>query len=268
MSMGGWRYVAASVIGTSHEKTGGACQDANDCQIYVSPAGEKILVALVADGAGSAACGGEGAAIAARTLLGLMNEHLDSGMTVEQVTSDTVSSWITTTQNLLEEEAKAVSRERRDFACTTLGLLISDSCAACLQVGDGVIVLADSEEHAYGHVFWPDRGEYANTTHFVTEDDAIEHLQFESVKRRIVEAALLTDGLQAIALNYQQRSAHEPFFKGLFAPLRTAEEGRSRELSDSLAAFLASPRVNEKTDDDKTLVLASRFDSGLAIRAV
>jgi hypothetical protein len=175
---------------------------------------------------------------------------------------------MTTIQNLLEEEAKAVSRERRDFACTILGLIVSESCAACLQVGDGVIVLADSEEHAYGHVFWPDRGEYANTTHFVTEDHAIEHLQFESVKRRVVEAALLTDGLQTIALNYQQRTAHEPFFKGLFAPLRTAEEGCPRELSESLAAFLTSPRVNEKTDDDKTLVLASRTDSGLPIPAV
>jgi hypothetical protein len=268
MNVGGWRYIAASVIGTSHEKTGGACQDANGCQIYASPDGEKILAAAVADGAGSAVCAGEGAAITSRALLGLIEEHLDSGRTVEQVTSDTVRGWITAIQNLLKEEATAVSRERRDFACTILGLIVSDSYAACLQVGDGVIVLADSEENAYGHVFWPDRGEYANTTHFVTEDDAIEHLQFESINRRVMEAALLTDGLQAIALNYQQRTAHEPFFKGLFAPLRTAEEGCSRELSESLTAFLASPRVNEKTDDDKTLVLASRIDSGLAIPVV
>jgi len=268
MSFGGWRYVAASVIGTSHEKTGGACQDANDCYVYASPAGEMILAAAVADGAGSAACGGEGAAITSRALLGLIKEHLESGRTVEQVTNDTVRSWLTSIQNLLTEEAKAVSRERRDFACTILALIVSDTCAACLQVGDGVIVVADSEEHAYGHVFWPDRGEYANTTHFVTEDDAIEHLQFESINRRIVEAALLTDGLQSIALNYQRRTAHEPFFKGLFAPLRTAEEGCSRELSESLAVFLASPRVNEKTDDDKTLMLASRIDSGSAIQAV
>ena len=268
MNMGGWRYVAASVIGTSHEKTGGTCQDANDCQIYALPAGETVLAAAVADGAGSAGCGGEGAAITCRALLGQMVEHLDSGKSVEQVTGDTVKFWITTIQNLLEAEARAVSRERRDFACTILGLLVGESCAACLQVGDGAIVLADSEEHVYGHVFWPDRGEYANTTHFVTEDDAIEHLQFASINRGVVEAALLTDGLQTMALNYQQRTAHEPFFKGLFAPLRTAEEGCSRELSEALAAFLSSPRVNEKTDDDKTLVLASRSDSGLATPAV
>jgi hypothetical protein len=268
MSMGGWRYVAASVIGTSHEKAGSTCQDASDCQIYALPAGEQVLAAAVADGAGSAVCGGEGAAKACRALLGLMVEHLDSARTVEQVTIDTVRSWITTIQNVLEEEAKAVSRERRDFACTILGLLVGESCTACLQVGDGVMVLADSEEHAYGHVFWPDRGEYANTTHFITEEDAIEHLQFECIKRRVVEAAVLTDGLQTIALNYQQRTAHEPFFKGLFAPLRTVEEGCSRELSESLAVFLSSPRVNEKTDDDKTLVLASRSGPGLAIPTV
>lgn len=268
MSMGGWRYVAASVIGTSHEKAGGACQDANECRIYALPAGERVLAAAVADGAGSAVCGGEGAASSCRTLLGLMDEHLHSGKTIEDVTKETAISWLTSIQNVLEEEARAVSRERRDFACTLLGLIVGQSCAACLQVGDGVIVLADSEEHAYGHVFWPDRGEYANTTHFVTEQDVVEHLQFESVNRRILEVALLTDGLQAVALNYQQQIAHEPFFKGLFAPLRTAEEGPSSELSESLAAFLTSPRVNEKTDDDKTLVLASRIDSAGAAPAI
>jgi hypothetical protein len=269
MSMGGWRYVAASVIGTSHEKAGGTCQDANGCQIFAPRAGDKVLMAAVADGAGSAVCGGEGAAITCRALLELMGDHLDSGGTIEEIALDTVRSWMTTIQNLLEEEARAVSRERRDFACTILGLMVGESCAACLQIGDGVIVLADSEERAYGHVFWPDRGEYANTTHFVTEEGAIEHLQFDSVKRRVVEAALLTDGLQNIALNYQQRTAHEPFFRGLFTPLRTAEEeGCSHELSESLAAFLSSPRVNEKTDDDKTLVLASRTGSDMATPAV
>jgi len=267
MSMGGWRYIAASVIGTSHEKTGGACQDANACQIVALPSGEEVLLAVVADGAGSAICAGEGAAKSCRALLALMEQHFASGRTVEQVTRDTASSWIASIQNVLEEEALAVSRERREFACTILGLLVGESQAACLQIGDGVIVLSDSE-HVYGHVFWPDRGEYANTTHFVTEDDASEHLQFASINRRIVEAALLTDGLQAIALNYQQQSAHEPFFKGLFAPLRTAEEGCARELSKYLATFLSSPRVTEKTDDDKTLVLASRIDPRPAQPAV
>jgi hypothetical protein len=264
MNEGGWRTVAASVIGTSHEKAGGLCQDANLCEVHSLANGEQILIAVAADGAGSAEYGGPGAAQTCSALLALMREHLRRGHRVEQITRETAESWITTIQGVLDAEAKAASRERRDFACTVLGLLIGDLGAACLQIGDGVIVVADSEERLYGHVFWPDRGEYANTTHFVTEDEAIRHLQFESIERRIVEAALLTDGLQAIALNYQEQTAHGPFFTGLFAPLRNAEEGRLQDLSDSLVAFLSSQRVNEKTDDDKTLVLASRTVSGSA----
>ena len=264
MTQGGWRYVAASIVGTSHEKVGGACQDANDFQVYLLPSGENVLVAAVADGAGSAACGGEGAARACSVFVGLVNDHLSSGNTVEQISLETAKFWTTVIQSALGKEAESVSRDRRDFACTLLGLVAGNSCTACLQIGDGVMVVADSEEHAYGHVFWPDRGEYANTTHFVTQDEALEHLQFDSVRREIVEVALLTDGLQSIALNYQQQTAHEPFFRGLFAPLRGLGEGRSHELSRSLAEFLSSPRVNEKTDDDKTLVLACRINTFLA----
>jgi hypothetical protein len=260
MTVGGWRYIAASVIGTSHEKAGGTCQDANDCQIYRLPNGEKVLVAVVADGAGSARCGGEGAFRACSEFVGLVNHHLSSGHPVDQISIQTAKSWLGVIQRALDKDAESMSRERRDFACTLLGLVVGEGCTACLQIGDGAIVVADSEEHVYGHVFWPDRGEYANTTHFVTQDEAVEHLQFESVRRQIVEVALLTDGLQGIALNYQQQSAHEPFFKGLFAPLRSVDEGHSYELSQSLVAFLSSSRVKEKTDDDKTLVLASRAD--------
>lgn len=263
MTQGGWRYIAASVIGTSHQKVGGTCQDANDCQVYLLPSGEKVLAAAVADGAGSAAFGGEGASRACSGFLGLVNDHISSGNSVEQISVETAKFWVSVIQRVLVKEAESVSREPREFACTLLGLVVGESYAACLQIGDGVMVVADSEEHAYGHVFWPDRGEYANTTHFVTQDDALEHLQFQSVRRKIVEAAILSDGLQNIALNYQQQTAHEPFFRGLFAPLRDLQEGRSDELSRSLVTFLSSSRVNEKTDDDKTLVLACRANSSL-----
>lgn len=264
MTPGGWRYVAASVVGTSHEKLGGVCQDANDCQVCVLPDGDNVFVAAVADGAGSAAHGGEGAATACSLFLSLVNGHLSSGSGVEQISLETSRSWIGVIQNALKAEAESVSLDHREFACTLLGFVAGQSCTACLQIGDGVIVVADSEEHTYGHVFWPDRGEYANMTHFVTEEQAVEHLQFAAVQRQIVEAALLTDGLQNVALNYQQHAAHEPFFKGLFAPLSAVGEGRSDELSRSLREFLSSQRMNEKTDDDKTLVLASRVNGSLA----
>ncbi|MGB3559461.1 MAG: protein phosphatase 2C domain-containing protein, partial [Geitlerinemataceae cyanobacterium] len=58
-----WRVVAASVCGTSHQKRSQPCQDAHCWQI--TP--EGVLVAAVADGAGSAAFGEVGAQKAVRT---------------------------------------------------------------------------------------------------------------------------------------------------------------------------------------------------------
>jgi hypothetical protein len=40
--------------------------------------------------------------------------------------------------------------------------------------------------------------------------------------------------------------------------MRNLPEGRCDELSSQIANFLGSDRVNGRTDDDKTLILASR----------
>ena len=61
---------------------------------------------------------------------------------------------------------------------------------------------------------------------------------------------------QPHALPPAQRRPHAGFFAPLFSPLQTAE--RPDALVAPLRAFLESPRVCERTDDDKTLVLASR----------
>jgi hypothetical protein len=45
----------------------------------------------------------------------------------------------------------------------------------------------------------------------------------------------------------------------MFARLRREREGQSRPLLRELRAFLGSAPVNQRTDDDKTLVLATRL---------
>jgi serine/threonine protein phosphatase PrpC len=61
-----WRVVGASVVGTAHEKTGQPCQDAHGWRILP----DNVLIAAVADGAGSAALGEIGAQVAVRAVLG------------------------------------------------------------------------------------------------------------------------------------------------------------------------------------------------------
>jgi hypothetical protein len=259
MNAAGWRYIDASAVGTSHSKSGTPCQDSYRCELRISPAGEQVFIAVVADGAGSAARAEVGSALVCETFITVATNFIETGAPVTDVSEPIPEQWVIAIREKVTEAANSEGRAARDFAATMLAVVVGRDHAACLQIGDGAIVVADSEEGIYQPVFWPDRGEYANTTNFVTEGDALEHLQFTSINRNLIEVAILSDGLQGIALNYQQRSAHEPFFKGFFSPLRREPSGRREKLSDSLTSFLSSSIVNEKTDDDKTLVLATRL---------
>ena len=66
---------------------------------------------------------------------------------------------------------------------------------------------------------------------------------------------MFTDGIQSIALNaVSGNTPHSPFFDPLFRWMeRQVDYG---DAGDSLAAFLSSPRVTARADDDLTLLLA------------
>lgn len=256
MSSDGWRYASASVIGTSHLKTSGVCQDANRCEILTSPAGELILVTVVSDGAGSASRSNDGAARLCNHICSSVQCHLQKAE-LNSIDTAAIGVWIKQFQSQMDCLAKEEGVTRREYACTLLASIVGPTSAVFFQIGDGAIVIADSDENEYAWVFWPDRGEYENTTFFVTEESALSNLHFESTTRRIWQLAILSDGLQRLALHLQTKSVHSPFFQAFFSPLRRETAGHASTLSVALEQFLNSERVNSRTDDDKTLVIAT-----------
>ena len=106
---------------------------------------------------------------------------------------------------------------------------------------------------------WPQHGEYANTTLFVTDAVARAAFEFCAHPHVVDEVAVFTDGIESLVLHFATKSVHSVFFDTMFAPVRRlAAAGIDRALSDRLAEYLDSPPVCERTDDDKTLLLASR----------
>ena len=254
-----WRYAFASVVGTSHTRGALPCQDASECRLLYTEAGEPVLVALVADGAGSASHSAEGARLACALLLGEIATLLDTGGAIEAITRDFVVAWLTHFQHAIAERAEAQGCAAREFACTLLAAVVGEGCGVFFQVGDGAIVVADRDApDEYGWIFWPQRGEYENVTMFITDPRAAEHLEHEFGAGRYAELALFTDGLQRLALHFASTSVHNPFFRPIFPPLRAQSPGHLPDLSAALGRFLDSPAVNGRTDDDKTLVLATR----------
>jgi len=246
-----WLVVKASEVGTSHHATASPCQDscAGDVEML---GGEPLLWVFVADGAGSAAKGGEGAEMAIGAAIAFVTEKL---IKREFGLSDAFAcDLVREVRRNLTSAAEREKRPVRDFACTFLGIVSTATGTIAFQVGDGGIVL-DTGDGLHLAVV-PMSGEYANQTHFVTDEDAIARMQTRPYPDRALKVAAFTDGIQRIALNMAANTPHEGFFAPFFAGMGRATLEQDEQLSEMLRQFLASDKVNARTDDDKTLALA------------
>lgn len=259
----GWRVVRASVAGTSHRATGTYCQDASDAEHLASPDGEVLALAC-ADGAGSARLSHEGSSLACAVILGEVRDYLEQH-SLHAATRDAVEAWFLGVHAAVAVRAAELDATPRDLACTLLLAVVGPDAAVFAQIGDGAIVVDAPEPVGYAPVFWPQSGEYANMTFFATEPEALSRLEVAFVRDRIVEdVALFSDGLQGLALRFDARAAHAPFFRPMFGQLCGRPTGDTPKLVAGLREFLDSPRINARTDDDKTLVLATRRDPLIA----
>lgn len=252
-----WKYGFASVLGTAHTKTSAPLQDACAAEVVCDAAGAVVLVAVASDGAGSAAQAQIGSRLACELFLSDVKDYFASGGTVAQLSPEFIGRWIARFQQAVQQQAGA--QPIVDFACTLLAAVIGPESAAYFQLGDGAMVVATREQpDDFTILCWPQQGEYANTTNFLTDADAATKCFFARHEQRVEEVALFTDGIQNLVLDYRTKTAHAPFFTPLFAWLRPRAAGFSEELSQSLAVYLNSDKMNARTDDDKTLLLATR----------
>lgn len=127
--------------------------------------GEAIVLAC-ADGAGSASHSDEGAAFVCQRVSTLLCEHLSSGA-LSLIDETLVRSLLRQTRAELEQLAAERECEIGDFACTILLSVIGETHSIWAQIGDGAIVLSRADADCRV-VFWPQQGEYANVTTFLT----------------------------------------------------------------------------------------------------
>lgn len=253
-----WRFAAASAIGTSHIASGAPCQDYAHCAL-VGGTQPDVLIGVVCDGAGSAAHSHIGAALAAMTFANLVESHLASGQSVADLTADIARSWVLAVGDALEARAKEEQNSTRDYACTLLAVIAGPQETAFVQVGDGAIVVSHGEDDGWSYVFWPQHGEFANTTNFVVSHNADEVVEFDLASLRIDEFAIFSDGIENLVLHRASRTVHGSFFDKMMKPMRSSNaSGKDDQLSRALASYLGSKAICDRTDDDKTLILATR----------
>jgi hypothetical protein len=222
-----WRTVAATVTGASHRERDEDGQDA----FAITSLDDGSVVVAVADGAGSAELAAEGSAAAVRAA----TEAIAHGASMPDA---------------FEAAAASLGEDATRRATTLLVAVLRDGEVELGQVGDGFVVLKSGAGYDVA-VPAPVR-EYLNETTFLSSSGWRDDLRTATVEG--VEAvAVMTDGLQLVAIELATNTPHP----GFFDPLFSWAEGDGAD-GMQLQEFLLSPRLAARTDDDLTLVLATR----------
>lgn len=254
-----WRHVAQSLQGPSHAADGSVCQDSHFVS-FVGEGSNQTIIACAADGAGSAKRSDLGSSIACEMIAESAARYFDSHSNFDQLQLDDVIKWCESAREKMRQTADSKNCKMRDLATTLCVAILSPDSSVFFQIGDGAITVG--KNGVYGVVFWPQSGEYANVTNFMTAKNYQDNIEFQATKSQFTDLALFTDGIERLALDFEGQTPHVPFFKPLFRAVRDSSNGDS--LGRDLANFLQSDSIKNRSDDDKTLILASQLSDSSA----
>jgi len=183
--------------------------------------------------------------------------HLRRGFVPEDINEEIIRDWLDDIRNRIFRVAEIRNTVPRQLAATLVGAIVWQKHAIVCHVGDGACVLRRNNGDGWEVPSWPAHGEYASSTYFVT-DDPEPKLDFVSIDGEFSEISIFSDGVERLALDFAAKKASERFFDPMFAPLARLGPGRDRALSNALRKYLDSPRITERTDDDKSIIPARR----------
>jgi hypothetical protein len=247
-----WKVHAAAVIGSSHIEGGIPCQDA-----FAHACAGDVLVAVVCDGAGSAARSHVGSARFSRAVADALAARAASAgeALCDADPADLAEAArlaISSERSALRALADSEGVELNAFAATLVCAIVGPAGGWFLHVGDGIGVaeLADGRPPV---VSLPENGEYANETYFVTGGQWSEHLRLTPIPGAVRALALMSDGAAPFVMAKGNGGLFRPFMDPVERFLASVDEATG---SAGLASTLGDPRTHTITTDDKTLLVA------------
>ena len=232
---------AASSVGKGHIDVGKPCQDAFSFSIK-----NGRLVAVVCDGAGSATHSELGAKSSAIEIARFLSDQVEAISTTTE--RDIVERAVETARSTIQRVAAELNVPAKEFSCTLVGAVIHADGGFLFHIGDGVGVA--ELENLPPIVSFPENGEYANETYFLTAEDWVSHLKIDHFIGRISCLALMSDGTMPFA--FKRTELHGPFMNPVKLYLASVSEQQG---SEALEATLANEATWKITNDDKTLLV-------------
>ena len=255
-----WRVAAATAVGASHSRDNTPNQDAVAYRLVELGYGQVAIVA-VADGAGSAPRSDEGSKIAVNAAVAAIVDGINKRPAAafgEQMATSLVRDAIRRAKDEVVRYARLQNVSPHELASTLIVAFASESLMTAAQVGDGAVIAFDVDGGGAKTLCAAHTGEYANETTFITsrskphEMASVGHASAYDYDGM----ALITDGLQNLALKMPEREAFLGFWNPILNDLAQTEEPGA--VSERLHAFISGERVQSRTGDDVTIVIAAR----------
>lgn len=239
------QVVATSVRGIWHENQNLPCQD-----YFCHQSRGQKLVAVVADGAGSAKYGKIGAKIVCETLCDvLMNGSM------KKIRQQIVQALETAREKLVLHRLNKQKSEMGliDFAATVVGAVCYHQSGVFFHIGDGAALAFLQTPRGGAVISRPENGHFSCETYFYTMDDWKDSLRFTSFEKA-QSLMLMTDGVTGFAFKNGYAYLEKKFVEPIDSYLQTEKSSRraKRALNNTLSAQTAR-RLNP---DDKTLLWA------------
>jgi hypothetical protein len=250
--MSNWTVTCASIIGSSHLSHGGEKQDS----IAVVEDKNGNVAFCLSDGAGSSKKSKLSSSFTSQFIaerlseLPSMIEQKGTGSWI----NDYIIQCVIDLRAFLFEEFSTY--DLVDYHCTLVSGVLFDKTCLVAHIGDGAVlsgtsVTKNNECLLNKKLYFsePENGEYINETYFLTEPHWLKHLRvkaFSNVSWLIAG----TDGgidLLSVGDHLQDQLVLELLSKFANFP--------SPERDQSLERIMSSPKADEKTNDDKTLLI-------------
>lgn len=238
-----WQTSAASVSAPGRARNA----DAHAVFRTRDGAGHRVTALCLADGAGSAPKGREGARLAVAAFKACVMAHAPHKATLGP---RQMHDWLQAARQVVCD-APRTGEAVRDYASTFLAVVLGNNVSLYLQIGDGAIAACEADQ--WQPVFWPERGRYASETRFLAETPTATILEHN---RSPDAVCLFSDGFEPLALIEQERQVAG----GLLSHIQLGLGGylTQRERSAALSVMLKSAAVQSRLSDDCTLLFASR----------
>lgn len=246
-----WTVVSASVTGPSHINRGKGCDDAAAAAVI-----GDWLVAVVCDGAGSAEFGADGSALASRSIMKHLAEHLarDLSQRSPRELQELIEQSLEDARQRILDLAEERGTAPNSVATTIVGALLHDRSGLIFHIGDGAAIALDHSLQVMAISLGSPK-EYANETYFLSDSCWLDNLQFTPV-RPVERLLLMTDGVTPFAVEgcEGKQDFIEPIARFMLGyPAATSGPALQRLLNRSDACSQVS--------DDKTLLWAALLDA-------